>query len=29
MVIGFTLVLFGIAITNWRRGRTPAPQKSS
>jgi drug/metabolite transporter (DMT)-like permease len=29
MVIGFTLVLFGIAITNWRRDRTPAPQKSS
>ena len=29
MVIGFALVLLGIAVTNWRRGRTAAPQEPS
>ncbi len=29
MVIGFTLVILGIAVTNWRRARTTAPQEPS
>ena len=29
MVIGFALVILGIAITNWRRGRGNVPQEAS